>query len=122
MNERAEDAKLLAETWLTCWKEGRPDDIPLAEDFVHVSPFGRIEGRRNYLDTVKPLAAKTVVRIEVKRTIAAPGEAAILYDTVAPDHTRGAVDWVFVKDGEITEIHSFYDASKIAEAKDGYGD
>ena len=55
-----EEAERLARAWINGWIEGTPDEIPLAEDFVHSSPFGVVRGRKRYLDWVKPLAAQSV--------------------------------------------------------------
>lgn len=115
MSEQAEEARRLAEAWISGWQEGRPDDIPLSDDFVHESPFGRIQGRVPYLEKTKPMSRKNTTSLRILRTIGAPGEAAILFDMETPKGTIQVCDWVFVKDGEITEIRSFYDATKLRD-------
>ena len=109
------DSQQLARTWIECWAEGRPEDIPLAEGFVHVSPFGRLEGRSHYLEVVKPMAEQSVTSLRILRTLGQPGEAVVLYDMDTAGRTIPACDWVFVRDGKIVEIRSFYDASKLRE-------
>lgn len=49
------NAERLALLWIELWNRNKPDDIPLAESFVHCSPFGRVEGREVYLDWVSTL-------------------------------------------------------------------
>ena len=39
------EASDLARLWIETWGRGTPDELPLADDFVHVSPLGRIAGR-----------------------------------------------------------------------------
>jgi len=87
----------------------------LAEDFVHVSPFGRLEGREHYLATVEPMARKSVARLVVKDVIGSGDRAAIWFE----NHTAGGVvdscDWLRVEGGVITEIRSLYDSTRIRE-------
>ena len=119
MNERVEDARALAELWIRCWQEGRPDDIPLADGFIHVSPFGRLEGRQHYLRTVKPMAAQNVTKLRVLGTLAAPDQAAIFFEMDTPGGTIPVCDWVFSRDGLITEIRSHYDATMLRAGDPG---
>lgn len=107
------DAKQLAKDWITCWNEGRPDDIPLAADFVHTSPFGRVEGRDTYLEWVKPLSAASVTSLKIRRIIGDTSDAAIHFEMRTQKATIEVCDWVTVSDGEIIAIHSFYDATAL---------
>ena len=107
------NAEALARIWIERWNEGKPDLIPLAENFTHTSPFGRVAGRKEYLEWVKPLAAKNVTELKIQRTIPGEHEAAIHFDMQTPKGVFQVCDWVVVKDGKITEIHSFYDATGL---------
>lgn len=42
------DAKRLAREWIEVWRRGDPESLPLAEAFMHESPFGRSEGRAKF--------------------------------------------------------------------------
>ena len=106
-------AEALARIWIECWSEGTPDLIPLAENFTHTSPFGRVEGRKKYLDWVKPLAAKNVTKLKILRTLANGNEAVIHFEMQTPLGAVGVCDWVVVANGQITGIHSFYDATGL---------
>ena len=106
-------AEELARIWIEYWNEGRPDDIPLAEDFKHTSPFGQVQGRQEYLQWVKPLAAKNVADLTIKRIIVAGDEAAIHFEMQTPEGPVQVCDWVSVHMGLITEIYSFYDARNL---------
>ena len=48
--------------WLEAWIKMDLEWLrqPLAPDFVHVSPLGRLEGRESHLATVEPMARKSV--------------------------------------------------------------
>ncbi len=111
-----QSAEQLARFWIESWNAGEPDRIPLAKDFTHTSPFGRVEGRRKYLDWVKPLAKQNVTELRILRTLSSGNQAAIHFEMQTPQGLVPVCDWVVVKDGEISEIHSFYDATGLREA------
>ena len=106
-------AEFLAKLWIDYWNEGRPDDIPLADAFVHTSPFGRIEGRENYLQTVKPMALRNVTSLTILRTMAQSNQAVVHFEMLTPQGPVQACDWITVEDDQIAEIHSFYDATRL---------
>jgi ketosteroid isomerase-like protein len=87
----------------------------LAPDFVHVSPFGRLEGREPYLAAVEPMARKSVAELVVKDVIASGNQAAIRFDNRTPKGVVESCDWVRVEDSVIKEIRSFYDSATIRE-------
>ena len=100
----------LAQTWLRAWDTGNLGLLRLSPDFVHTSPFGRIEGAEEYLRVVEPMSAKTVVGITIKDVVSGKGRAAIAYELETPKGTVEACDWVFVEDGVIREVRSYYDS------------
>ncbi len=107
------NAETLARVWIERWNERAPDLIPLAENFTHTSPFGRVEGRQTYLDWVKPLAERNVTQLRILRTLSSSNEAVIHFEMETPKGPIQVCDWVVVRDGQITEIHSFYDATAL---------
>ena len=109
----SERPEALARRWIECWNEGDPDRIPLAENFAHSSPFGRVEGRQKYLDWVKPLAAQNVAELTILRILEGPHQACVHFEMKTPKGRIPVCDWVVVDGGEITEIHSFYDATLL---------
>ena len=106
-------AESLARLWIECWNQSRPDDIPLAENFVHTSPFGRVEGREVYLEWVKPLAAQNVAQLDIQRSMGTDDEAVVHFEMTTPTGVISVCDWVSVKDNEIVAVHSLYDASEL---------
>ena len=108
-----DSAETLAKVWIERWNQGAPDLIPLADNFTHSSPFGRVEGRQIYLDWVKPLARQNVTKLRIIRTLASSNQATIHFEMQTPKGLIQVCDWIVVKDGQITEIHSFYDATEL---------
>jgi hypothetical protein len=87
----------------------------LAPDFVHVSPFGRLEGRDAYLGTVEPMARKSVMELMIEDVIASGNQAAVRLENRTPVGVVDTCDWVRVENAQIKEIRSFYDSAKIRE-------
>ena len=106
-------AVTLAKTWLELWNKGEPERLPLTEDFVHSSPFGKIQGRQNYLEWVIPLARKNVTRLAVIKTLGNADEAVIQFEMHTPEGIVPVCDWITVEGDKITSIHSFYDATGL---------
>lgn len=111
-------AERLARAWIEGWNAGTPEQIPLAPDFVHTSPFGKVAGRDKYLDWVRPLAAKNVTSLKILRTLAQGGSCAIWFEMGTPNGDVSVCDWVQTQNGLITAIDSFYDASNLPQRGD----
>ncbi len=116
MNEKPTAGELAA-GWIEAWKRM---DIAwlrqrLALDFVHVSPFGRLEGRDLYLATVEPMARGSVRQLRVKEVIASGDQAAVWFENHTDAGAVPSCDWIRVENGRIREIRSFYDPSKVRE-------
>jgi hypothetical protein len=107
----------LAVGWIEAWKRM---DIQwlrqrLAPGFVHVSPFGRLEGRDSYLATVEPMARKSVMELTVKEVISSGNRAVVWFENRTPEGVVDTCDWILVKKGLIQEIRSFYDTAMVRE-------
>lgn len=100
----------LARTWLRAWDTHDLSLLRLTEDFVHTSPFGRIEGAEEYLRIVEPMSRKSVRKITVRDVIEDEGRAAITYDLETTAGTVEACDWIYVEKGRIREVNSYYDS------------
>ncbi|MDH3207509.1 MAG: nuclear transport factor 2 family protein [Gemmatimonadota bacterium] len=109
----------LARTWLRAWDTGDLSLLRLTPDFVHTSPFGRIEGAEEYLRIVEPMSRKSVLSITVRDVIEDEGRAAITYELETPAGRVEACDWIFVEQGRIREVNSYYDSVTNRAALDG---
>jgi ketosteroid isomerase-like protein len=107
----------LAVGWIEAWVEMDMDWLRqrLAPDFVHISPFGRLEGRDSYLETVEPMARKSVMELKVVDVIATGDRAAVRFENRTRNGVVESCDWIRVEDGLIQEIRSFYDSARIRE-------
>ena len=107
------EAERLARAWIDGWNAGKPDEIPLARDFTHSSPFGVFEGREKYLEWTKPMAAKNVTSLKIVKTLSGDSESAIWFEMMTPNGLVQCCDWVQTDNEEIVAITSFYDATDL---------
>lgn len=107
----------LAVGWIEAWIRMDMEWLRqrLAPDFVHISPFGRLEGRESYLEAVEPMARKSVMELVVKDVIASGDQAAVWFENRTAKGVVHSCDWVRVEGDQIQEIRSFYDSAKIRE-------
>lgn len=112
-----ESTTKLATGWIEAWIRMDMDWLRsrLAPDFVHTSPFGRLEGREYYLDNVEPMARKSVQELRIIDVIADGNKAAVWFENHTPGGVIPSCDWVRVENGMIMEIQSFYDTTKVRE-------
>lgn len=87
----------------------------LALDFVHTSPFGRLEDRDAYLAVVEPMARKSVMELTIRDVIAHGNQAAIWFANRTRAGVVASCDWLRVEDGLIAEIRSFYDSAAVRD-------
>lgn len=101
----------LAEAWFEAFREKDIDKLAgtLAEDFAHASPFGEIKPRQAYLDLVRsnPEAFFSPV-IEILDMFDCGDKVAVRYLV----NNNPACDCIYARDGQITEIFSYYHYGK----------
>lgn len=104
-------SKAIAEAWFEAFrgKDLTLLDQTLAADFVHSSPFGEIKGKETYLDLVRqnPEAffSPTLTILDV---IDDGPKVAVRYLV----NDNPACDCIYVRDGRITKIFSYYHYGK----------
>ena len=109
------EARDLARAWIEIWGRGEPDNLPLADEFVHESPFGRIEGRERYLEIVRPMAKANVASLHIEQVIAEGDSACIAFTMDTPNGPIPCCDWVSVAGDRITAVRSYYDSRKLPQ-------
>ena len=112
MNERSAE---LAVGWIEAWITMDLDWLRahLTPDFVHTSPFGRLEGRDHYLEIVAPMARKSVQELSVRDVVASGDRAAIWFENRTPAGVVPTCDWIRTDGDTITAIQSFYDTTPV---------
>ena len=111
------DSTKIATGWIEAWIRMDMEWLSelLATDFIHTSPFGRLEGRDHYLETVVPMARKSVQELKIINVVGDKDQAAVWFENHTPSGVIPSCDWVFIENGKIKEIQSFYDSTKVRE-------
>lgn len=111
------DSAALARGWIEAWQRMDIEWLraTLTDDFVHTSPFGRLEGREHYLEVVVPAASESVLELRINEVMGDGDRAAIWFENRTAEGVVDSCDWVFVENGRIREIRSFYDTVALRE-------
>ena len=117
---KTEHNRELATGWIVAWIDMDLDWLHdhLSLDFVHTSPFGQLAGRDHYLETVVPLAQKSVQKLVIKRVLAEQDQAVIWFENHTTNGVIDSCDWLFIKGDQIAAIQSFYDSSSVRQVLD----
>ena len=103
--------KTLADAWFDAFREKDISILEqnLAEDFTHTSPYGAIKGKEPYLDLVRenPEAFFSPV-IEILDVIEGDDSFAVRYLV----NGNPACDCIYGREGQISEILSYYHVGK----------
>ena len=95
--------------WFEYWENGDFQDLPLAEDFSHTSPYGTITGKKNYMEVVEMNKEKFLGhRFEIHDTIYREEVACVRYSAIKEDFKLDVSEWHYIKNGLIREILAYY--------------
>ena len=104
-----QELEQLTRQWILMWNDGDPTTYPLAQDFQHISPYGRIDGRDVYLNTVIPLSKENVAHLTVEEVVVTGNQSAIRYHLKRPSgETIQACDWLTFNDDKLSQVSSYY--------------
>ena len=72
-------------------------------------------GRDAYLETVEPMARKSVQELRIREVVASGKQAAVWFENRTSKGVIPSCDWLRVEGGLIKEIQSFYDSAMVRE-------
>lgn len=107
----------LVDAWFDAFRTKDISKLELAEDFVHSSPFGEISGREAYLELVRENAeAFFSPKIEILDVFECGDKYAVRYLV----DENPACDCIYVRGGEISRIHSYYNVGQEPASYDDW--
>ncbi len=86
------------------------DALPLAEDIVHVSPFGTVQGRKPFVEACKLVVSETK-EIVILDLLDEGDSVSVRYEAVTPVRRMPITEWYTLKDGLITRIDAYFDGA-----------
>ena len=79
----------IVKKWFAIWDQGNIQDLPLADNFTHTSPYGTVPSKQAYLDIVD--ANKSLFldnHLDIHESIYESDRACIRYTMTSPTHNR----------------------------------
>lgn len=108
--------KELIKNWFEKWEEGNFHELPISENFKHTSPFGTINGKKEYINLVEANKEKFLgYRFEIHDEIYDKDKACVRYTAVQGDFNLDVSEWYFVKNDLIEEILANYHIGEIRD-------
>lgn len=108
--------KDLVKEWFEKWEEGDFHNLPISENFKHTSPFGTVNGKKDYIDLVKANKEKFLgYRFEIQDEIYAEDKACVRYTAIQGDFRLDVSEWYFAKNDLIVEIVAYYHIGEIRD-------
>jgi hypothetical protein len=99
----------LVDDWFNAFREKDISKLILVAEFVHRSPYGEIRGRDVYLDLVRDNSeAFFSPTIEIIDVIEGGDRFAVRYLV----NNNPACDCIYIREGQISEINSYYHVGK----------
>ena len=108
----------IAEEFLLTFAAGEYNKPQLAQNLKHYSPLGVFNNRDEFLAACPQDSEKTVNKLEIVQSIEQENVVCVRYVKTTPVGDVPSCDWMTVENGQITEIHSFYDATDLRKLID----
>ena len=97
----------LIEMWFDKWTNGDYYNLPISENFTHTSPFGKIKGKKEYLDLVEKNKDKFLgYDFEIHDKIFDGNKACVRYTAVQGDFRLDVSEWYYVEDDMILPMRA----------------
>jgi len=111
--------KALVKEWFEKWEAGDFQDLPIAENFKHTSPFGTINGKKEYIDLVEANKDKFLgYRFEIHDEIYDERKGCVRYTAIQGDFHLDVSEWYYAKNDLIEEIVAYYHIGEIREDRE----
>lgn len=110
--------KKLVKKWFEKWKEGDFHDLPISENFKHTSPFGTINGKKEYIALVEANKDKFLgYRFEIHDEIYDMDKACVRYTAIQGDFNLDVSEWYYAKNDLIEKIVAYYHIGEIRDKR-----
>lgn len=112
------ELKKLVKKWFDKWEKGDFLNLPISENFKHTSPFGTINGKKQYIDLVDENKDKFLGYIfKIHDEIYENDKACVRYTATQKDFTLDVTEWYYAKNNLIEEIIAYYHIGEIHEER-----
>jgi len=106
----------LVKKWFDKWLEGDFYNLPVSENFQHISPFGTISGKKNYINLVESNKDKFLgYRFEILDEIYDKDKACVRYKAIQVDFSLDVSEWYYISNDLIDKIVAYYHIGEIRD-------
>ena len=104
----------LVKKWFAQWEAGDFLHLPVTENFRHTSPFGTINGKKEYLSLVEANKDKFLgYRFAIHDAMYGADKACVRYTATQGDFTLDVSEWYYAKEDLIEHIVAYYHIGEI---------
>jgi hypothetical protein len=108
----------LVNNWFDKWKKGDYLHLPISDDFKHTSPFGTINGKKEYMSLIEANKEKFLgYRFDIHDEIYDKNRACVRYTAIQEDFNLDVSEWYYAKHDLIRAIVSYYHMGEIPEER-----
>jgi len=108
--------KTLVRKWFGKWEEGDFRNLPISGNFRHTSPFGTIDGKKEYLSLIESNKDKFLgYRFDIHDEIYGKDMACVRYTAIQKDFILDVSEWFYVRNDLIEAIVSYYHIGEIRD-------
>ncbi len=106
--------KELISRWFTKWEIGDFHNLPVTDNFTHISPFGTTVGKKEYVKLVESNKEKFLgYQFELHDEIYSNAKACVRYTATQGDFKLDVSEWYYIKDNLIERIIAHYHIGEI---------
>lgn len=106
------EVEKLVKQWFSKWEEGDFRNLPVTDNFSHVSPYGTIAGKERYIELVDSNKDKFLGhRFEIHDELYGKDRACVRYTAIQDDFSLEVSEWYYINGGLIEEIVAYYNIS-----------
>ena len=103
------NTKELVTKWFNVWETGDFQEMPVAEAFVHTSPYGTVEGKAAYFQLIEANQDKFLGNtIQIHDELYEEDKCCVRYTVSKGDFSMEVSEWIYVNEGLIQEIIAYY--------------
>lgn len=110
--------KDLVKDWFSKWEKGDFYNLPISENFRHTSPFGTINGKKDYIKLVEENKDKFLGHhFELHDAVFNNNKGCVRYTAIQGDFKLDVSEWYYSKNELIEEIVTYYHIGEIRDER-----
>jgi len=110
------NSEQLVKDWFNKWEKGDFLNLPITDEFKHTSPFGIINGKKEYLKLVEQNKDKFLgYQFQIHDSLYDENNACVRYTGIQGDFSLDVSEWYYIKKGLIDKIVAYYHIGEIRE-------